>query len=100
HTRFSRDWSSDVCSSDLDPNSSTFPSSLKQKDLAKVLVEELKALGASEVEMDEWGYVFATVPSNSGDDSPTICFCSHMDTAPDRSEERRVGKEGRSGWLR
>lgn len=68
-----------------DPNSSTFPSSLKQKDLAKVLVEELKALGASEVEMDEWGYVFATVPSNSGDDSPTICFCSHMDTAPDCS---------------
>lgn len=68
-----------------DPNSSTFPSSLKQKDLAKVLVEELKALGANEVEMDEWGYVFATVPSNSGDEAPTICFCSHMDTAPDCS---------------
>lgn len=68
-----------------DPNSSTFPSSLKQKDLAKVLVEELKALGANEVEMDEWGYVFATVPSNTGDEAPTICFCSHMDTAPDCS---------------
>lgn len=68
-----------------DPNSTTFPSSLIQKDLGKKLVEELNALGASEVEMDEWGYVFATIPSNSGEDLPTICFCAHMDTAPDCS---------------
>ncbi len=68
-----------------DPNSSTFPSSLKQKDLGKILVEELKALGAGEVEMDEWGYVFATIPGNTDRDLPTICFCSHMDTAPDCS---------------
>jgi tripeptide aminopeptidase len=69
-----------------DPNSTSFPSSLKQKDLAAVLVEELKEIGLDDVEMDEWGYVFATIPSNSDrNDLPTICFCSHMDTAPDCS---------------
>jgi tripeptide aminopeptidase len=66
-----------------DPNSTTFPSTMKQKDLAKVLVEELKKLGLKDAEMDEWGYVFATIPSNTDKDAPTICFCSHMDTAPD-----------------
>ena len=69
-----------------DPNSASFPSSLKQKDLAAVLVKELREIGLSDVEMDEWGYVFATIPSNSDRiDLPTICFCSHMDTAPDCS---------------
>jgi tripeptide aminopeptidase len=69
-----------------DPNSTSFPSSLKQKDLAAVLVKELREIGLSDVEMDEWGYVFATIPSNSDRiDLPTICFCSHMDTAPDCS---------------
>jgi len=69
-----------------DPNSESFPSSMKQKDLAKVLVEELKDLGIADAEMDEWGYVFGTVPSNSENKNlPTICFCSHMDTAPDCS---------------
>jgi tripeptide aminopeptidase len=69
-----------------DPESETFPSSMKQKDLAKVLVAELKEIGVSNVEMDEWGYVFGTIPSNSSkNDIPTICFCAHMDTAPDCS---------------
>jgi tripeptide aminopeptidase len=69
-----------------DPNSPSFPSSAKQKDLAAVLVEELKEIGLKDAEMDEWGYVFATIPSNSErNDLPTICFCSHMDTAPDCS---------------
>ncbi len=69
-----------------DPNSESFPSSMKQKDLAKVLVEELKDLGIADAEMDQWGYVFGTVPSNSENKNlPTICFCSHMDTAPDCS---------------
>ncbi|NCA22939.1 MAG: peptidase T, partial [Crocinitomicaceae bacterium] len=69
-----------------DPNSESFPSSMKQKDLAKVLVEELKDLGIADAEMDQWGYVFGTVPSNSDNKNlPTICFCSHMDTAPDCS---------------
>ena len=66
-----------------DPNSTTFPSSMKQKDLAQLLVKELQDMGASEVEMDEWGYVFATIPSNTDKVTSTICFCSHMDTAPD-----------------
>ena len=57
-----------------------------QKDLGKVLVEELKEIGLADAEMDEWGYVFATIPNNTGKDNlPTICFCSHMDTAPDCS---------------
>ncbi len=69
-----------------DPNSTSFPSSAKQKDLAQVLVQELKEIGLKDVEMDEWGYVFATIPSNSDrKDLPTICFCSHVDTAPDCS---------------
>lgn len=69
-----------------DPNSETFPSSMKQKDLAKVLVEELLEIGLEDAYMDEWGYVFATIPSTSRKDTiPTICFCSHMDTAPDCS---------------
>jgi len=69
-----------------DPNSTSFPSSAKQKDLAKILVSELKSMGITDAEMDEWGYVFATIPSNSErSDVPTICFCSHMDTAPDCS---------------
>ncbi len=69
-----------------DPNSTTFPSSEIQKNLGRLLVDELKVFGATDVEMDEWGYVFATIPSNSEKSNvPTICFCSHMDTAPDCS---------------
>ena len=69
-----------------DPTSSTFPSSDIQKDLGRLLVSELKELGAINVEMDKWGYVFGTIPSNSSKENiPTICFCSHMDTAPDCS---------------
>lgn len=69
-----------------DPESSTFPSTEKQKDLSRMLVEELKNMGVSDAEMDEWGYVFATIPSNSTKENiPTVCFCSHVDTAPDCS---------------
>lgn len=69
-----------------DPNSTSFPSSMKQKDLAKVLVEELLAMGLTDAMMDEWGYVFATIPATTTKANvPTICFCSHMDTAPDCS---------------
>ena len=70
---------------EADPNSDTFPSSMKQKDLGNILVEELKEIGISDAEMDEWGYVYATIPANSNKDIPTICFCAHMDTAPDCS---------------
>jgi len=69
-----------------DPYSTTFPSTEKQKDLSKVLVEELLATGVSDAYMDEHGYVFGTVPSNSDkSEIETICFCSHVDTAPDCS---------------
>ena len=69
-----------------DPISPSFPSSEKQKDLARVLVQELQEIGIKDAEMDEWGYVYATIESNSENDkAPTICFCSHMDTAPDCS---------------
>lgn len=69
-----------------DPLSTTFPSSEIQKNLGRVLVEELKSLGIEDAEMDEYGYVFATIKNNTGNDSlPTICLCAHMDTAPDCS---------------
>ncbi|MEO9533607.1 MAG: peptidase T [Crocinitomicaceae bacterium] len=70
---------------EADPNSTTFPSSMKQKDLGRVLVKELLEIGLTDAEMDEWGYVYATIPANSSKAIPTICFCSHMDTAPDCS---------------
>ena len=69
-----------------DPISPSFPSSEKQKDLARVLVQELLEIGIKDAEMDEWGYVYATIESNSDNEkAPTLCFCAHMDTAPDCS---------------
>jgi len=68
-----------------DPMSTSFPSTEKQKDLAKILAQELREMGVAEVELDEYGYVYASLPSNSTKDVPVICFCSHMDTAPDCS---------------
>ena len=71
---------------EADPNSTTFPSTEKQKDLAKILVEELLEIGVNDAEMDEWGYVYATIPASEGcEQVPTVCFCAHMDTAPDCS---------------
>jgi tripeptide aminopeptidase len=69
-----------------DPHSNTFPSTAKQKDLAQLLVKELKEMGVEDAHMDEWGYVYATIPANTDKkDVPVICFCSHMDTSPDCS---------------
>ncbi len=69
-----------------DPVSPTFPSSEKQKNLSRQLVEELKAIGVEDALTDEWGYVYATIPATSAKEGiPTICFCSHIDTAPDCS---------------
>jgi len=71
---------------EADPACVTFPSSMKQKDLSKILVDELRQIGITDAEMDEWGYVYATIPSNSTKKNiPVICFCSHVDTAPDCS---------------
>ncbi|MDF3077848.1 MAG: peptidase [Sphingobacteriaceae bacterium] len=68
-----------------DPESISYPSTLKQKNLAKVLAEELKEIGLVDVECNDHGYVYATIPSNSNKKIPVICFCSHMDTSPDCS---------------
>ena len=68
-----------------DPLSTTFPSTAKQKDLLQILANELKTIGLADAEMDEWGYVYATLPSNTDKNVPVICFCSHADTAPDCS---------------
>jgi tripeptide aminopeptidase len=68
-----------------DPLSETHPSTEKQKDLSRILVDELKAIGIEDAHLDEWGYVYATIPSNSDKEVPVICFCSHVDTAPDAS---------------
>lgn len=68
-----------------DPLSKTFPSTGKQKDLSKILVEELKQMGITDAELDEFGYVYATIPSNTNRKVPVLCFCAHVDTAPDAS---------------
>ncbi len=68
-----------------DPNSKSNPSTEKQKDLSRLLVHELLDLGLTDAHLDEWGYVYATIPSNSDKHVPTICFCSHVDTSPDCS---------------
>jgi len=68
-----------------DSNSPTCPSTEKQKDLAKILVAELLEMGITDAHMDENGYVYGTIPSNTAKQVPVICFCSHMDTSPDCS---------------
>ncbi|NJM80253.1 MAG: peptidase T [Flavobacterium sp.] len=66
-----------------DPNSNTTPSTAKQWDLANKLVEELKAIGLTEVTIDENAYIMATLSSNVEHKVPTIGFISHFDTTPD-----------------
>ena len=66
-------------------DSSTTPSTHKQFALAEHLVTELKDLGLTEVEMDDMGYVYATLPANTDANIPTIGFIAHMDTSPDAS---------------
>jgi tripeptide aminopeptidase len=68
-----------------DPNSPTCPSTEKQKDLGKILVQELLEMGITDAHMDEHGYIYATIESNTTKKVPVICFCSHMDTSPDCS---------------
>ena len=66
-----------------DPNNAEFPSSKKQWDLAKVLEEELKAIGLQDVELDSNCYLMATLPSNIEKETPTVGFIAHIDTSPD-----------------
>lgn len=66
-----------------DENSPTTPSTEKQWDLLRLLENELKEIGMEEVELDENGYLFATLPANTAKDVPTIGFLAHVDTATD-----------------
>ena len=68
-----------------DPLSHTFPSTAKQKDLARLLVRELHEIGITDAAMDDHGYVYATIPATSSKAVPVICLCAHMDTASDCS---------------
>lgn len=68
-----------------DPESKSFPSTEKQKNLGKLLATQLKAMGVVDAHMDEFGYVYATIPANVHNTVPVICLCAHMDTAPDCS---------------
>lgn len=74
-----------------DPNSTSFPSTEKQKNLAQVLLNELKEIGLKDATMDDNGYVMATIPATGSAEKiaalqlPVICFCAHVDTAPDCS---------------
>jgi tripeptide aminopeptidase len=75
-----------VIDTQSDAASPTQPSTEKQKNLGRLLVEELLDIGIADAHLDEHGYVYATIPSNSPkNDVPVLCFCAHMDTAPDFS---------------
>ena len=67
-----------------DPESETQPSAAKELDLLKMLCEELKAMGLV-AELDQYGYVMATIPSNCDKEIPAVGFIAHVDTAPDAS---------------
>jgi tripeptide aminopeptidase len=66
-----------------DPHSAASPTTEKQKDLGRLLVAELQALGLNDAELDSYGYVYATLPATTDREVPVICWCSHMDTSPE-----------------
>ena len=69
-----------------DPTSTAHPTTEKQKDLSKLLYKELLGMGITDATTDEYGYVYATIAANSDKKNiPAICFCAHVDTAPDCS---------------
>ncbi|ASZ14279.1 peptidase T [Chitinophaga pendula] len=68
-----------------DPLSHTYPSTEKQKELSRLLVQELREMGIEDAVLDEYGYVYATIPANTDKTVPVICFCSHVDTSSDCS---------------
>jgi tripeptide aminopeptidase len=72
-----------VIDTQSDPASPTCPSTEKQKDLGRLLVAELLAMGLADAHLDAHGYVYATIPATSEKRVPVVCFCSHMDTSPD-----------------
>ncbi|MCI9050237.1 MAG: peptidase T [Coprobacillus sp.] len=68
-----------------DPYSTTSPSSKKQRELGEFLVEEMRILGLVNVNIDEFGIVYGTIPSNNNHQGDVIGFIAHMDTSPDAS---------------
>jgi tripeptide aminopeptidase len=72
-----------VIDTQSDPASPTCPSTAKQKNLGALLARELQEMGIRDAHLDEHGYVYATIPTNTDKHVPVICFCSHMDTSPD-----------------
>lgn len=71
-----------------DPESETCPSSMRQLDLARLIVEDLKQIGCEDAHVDAHGYVYATVPATPGyEDKHALGLIAHMDTAPDASGE-------------
>src|SRR3954468_14890646 len=75
-----------VIDTQSDAKSATQPSTEKQKNLGRLLVAELLEIGVTDAHIDEHGYVYGTIPSNTHKNNvPVICFCAHMDTAPDFS---------------
>ena len=70
-----------------DRDSKTFPSTERQKDLSKLLVKELHEIGIEDAELDEHGYVYATIPATTDKVVPVICLCAHVDTSPDAPGE-------------
>jgi tripeptide aminopeptidase len=68
-------------------SSNSFPSTQNQLQLTQLLAQQLQAMGIDNAFADEYGYVYATIKSNSPKQVPTICFCSHVDTTSDCSGE-------------
>ena len=68
-----------------DPESTSYPSTEKQKDLGRLLVDELHAMGILDAELNEFGLVYATIPSTVPHEVPVFFLCAHMDTSPDYS---------------
>ena len=68
-----------------DENTGLVPSTPQQMEFAKILAEELKAMGMQDISLDKKGYLMATLPSNIDKDVPTVGFISHLDTSPDMS---------------
>ncbi|TWC05360.1 peptidase T [Bradyrhizobium macuxiense] len=89
-----------VIDTQSDPDSPTCPSTEKQKNLGRLLVTELQAMGIADAHLDPHGYVYATIPANTDKTVPVICFCSHMDTSPDctgKNVKPQVVKNYRGG---
>lgn len=70
-----------------DPNSVKTPTTERQKDLGKMLVDDLHALGVLDAQLNEYGYVYAKLPNNTGKNVPAFGFIAHMDTSPDFNGE-------------